>query len=101
MNKMYFTITGTKYYLGKDFMERDMCVKLIKEKDNKIDKEAIKVELEGLGKVGYVANSVNTVLGDSMSAGRLYDKICDEAYGKVLFVLPYGVICEVINEIEE
>ena len=29
----------------------------------------------GLGKVGYVANSTHTVLGDCYSAGRIYDKI--------------------------
>ena len=39
------------------------------------DAEAIKVELEGLGTVGYVANSPYTVLGESYSAGRLYDEI--------------------------
>ena len=37
------------------------------------DKEAISVNLAGLGKIGYVANSPYTVLGESYSAGRLYD----------------------------
>ena len=64
-----------------------MQVKLIKEPDNEFDKEAIKVEMEGLGQVGYVANSVHTVRGESMSAGRLYDKIGDTAEGTVLYVL--------------
>ena len=45
--------------------------------DNEYDKEAIKVTYEGLGKIGYVANSSYTVIGESMSAGRLYDKIGD------------------------
>ena len=51
-----------------------MTVKLIKEPDNEFDAEAIKVEqegLEGLGQVGYVANSPRTVAGESYSAGRL------------------------------
>ena len=51
--------------------------------------------MEGLGKLGYVANSPYTVLGDSMSAGRLYDRIGKKAYGKVILVTPQGVLCKV------
>ena len=43
--------------------------------------------------IGYVANSPYTVIGESMSAGRIYDKIGDEAAGTVLYVLPKGVLC--------
>ncbi len=39
-----------------------------KEPDNEYDKEAIKVIYEGLGNVGYVANSSYTVIGAAMSA---------------------------------
>lgn len=97
MSKTYFTITGTHHYFGDEFIEPGMEVKLVKEPDNEHDKEAIKAELEGLGKIGYVANSPYTVLGDSMSAGRLYDRIKDEAYGKVKYVLPQGVLCELVE----
>ena len=31
MEKIYFTITGTKYYYGKEFIKTNMKVKLIKE----------------------------------------------------------------------
>ncbi len=95
MKKIYITITGLKYYYGADFLTPNMRVKLTKEKDNEVDTEAIKVELEGLGKIGYVANSPYTVLGESMSAGRLYDKIGDIAIAKVKYILPKGIICEV------
>lgn len=95
MEKMYFTIAGMKHHYGNEFMEAGMEVKLVKEPDNEVDKEAIKVELDGLGLIGYVANSPYTVLGESMSAGRLYDKIGDEAIGIVKYKLPDGVLCEV------
>ena len=95
MAKMYFTIAGMKHHYGNEFMETGMEVNLVKEPDNEVDKEAIKVELEGLGLIGYVANSPYTVLGDSMSAGRLYDKIGDVAVGIVKYKLPGGVLCEV------
>lgn len=92
MNKMFFTIAGTQFYHGKDFFEKDMKVKLVKEPDNPFDKEAILVKLEGLGDVGHVANSPYTVIGESYSAGRLYDKIGDTAEGTVLYVVNNGVL---------
>ena len=79
MNEIYFTIAGCSHYFGSDFMEKGMRVKLVKEPDNEYDKEAIQVKIKGLGKVGYVANSPYTVKGESMSAGRLYDRIGDKA----------------------
>lgn len=48
MAKIYFTLTGTKYYYGKDFLEAGMRVELVKEPDNPYDKEAIAVQMEGL-----------------------------------------------------
>lgn len=91
--RIYFTIAGTNHHFGHDFLEPKMEVKMIKDKENEYDSEAIRVELPGLGLIGYVANSPYTVLGESMSAGRLYDKIGDEAVGTVLYVLPKGVVC--------
>ena len=95
MEELYFTIAGCNHYFGSDFMEKGMKVKLEKEPDNEYDKEAIQVKIKGLGKIGYVANSPFTVKGESMSAGRLYDKIGDKAKGKVVFVVDGGVVCRV------
>lgn len=98
MKKIYFTLTGTKHYLGSDFLEPGMKVKLVKEPDNEYDQEAIKVLLKGVGKIGYVANSPYTVLGESLSAGRLYDKIGNKAKARIMFVTPKGVICKVCKK---
>ena len=95
MKKIYFTLTGTKHYFGSDFLEPGMKVKLVKEPDNEYDQEAIKVLLKGVGKIGYVANSPYTVLGESLSAGRLYDKIGNKAKARILFVTPKVAICKV------
>ena len=95
MKDIYFTITGTKYRYGHDFMKPGMKVKLVKEPDNPYDKEAIRVEMKnGLGLVGYVANSIHTVRGECVSAGRMYDRIGRKAMGTVKLVLPDGVICK-------
>ena len=95
MKKLLFTLTGANHYYGQDFLKKGMKVKLIKEPENEHDPEAIRVEMKHLGKIGYVANSPYTVKGESMSAGRLYDRIGKRANGKVLMVLPYGVLCTV------
>lgn len=94
MSKIYFTLTGTKYYYGKEFLKPGMKLKLKKEPDNKYDKEAIVVKMEGLGEIGHVANSTHTVIGKSMSAGRIYDKIGDTAKAKVVLVTEHGTICK-------
>lgn len=98
MDKIYFTIAGTKHHYGQEFFEPKQEVKLTKDLDNEFDKEAIKVEMDGLGLVGYVANSPYTVQGESMSAGRMYDRIGETAIGVVKYILPQGVLCELILE---
>lgn len=98
MSEIYFTITGTHHWHGTEFIEPNMRVKLVKETDNPVDTEAIKVEMPGIGQIGYVANSPYTVLGESMSAGRIYDKIDDEAEGRVMYVLQNGVLCKLDSE---
>lgn len=98
MEEMYFTIAGCSHYYGTQFMEKGMKVKLVKEPDNEYDKEAIQVKIKGLGKVGYVANSPYTVQGESMSAGRLYDKIGDKAKGRIVFVIGGTAVCRITDD---
>lgn len=95
---MYFTIAGCSHYYGTQFMEKGMKVKLEKEPDNSYDKEAIMVKIKGLGKCGYVANSPYTVQGESMSAGRLYDKIGDKAKGRIVFVIGGTAVCRITDD---
>ena len=46
-----------------------------------------------------MANSPYTVVGESYSAGRLYDKIGEKAEGIILYKLPNAVLGKI--EIEE
>lgn len=98
MADIYVTIAGTQFRYGSEFLEKGTVVKLIKEPDNKYDKEAIKVNLTPFGTIGYVANSVKTVIGDCYSAGRLYDKIGDKAEAEICYNLPDCLIARVIVE---
>ena len=98
MKRIFITVTGTAHHYGQEFLKKGMELKLVKEPDNDYDREAIRAEIAGLGLIGYVANSPHTVQGESMSAGRLYDRIGQTARAKVQFVLPAGVVCEVKAE---
>ena len=95
MAKIFITLTGTKHYFVNDFLKKGMKIRLEKEPYNEYVKEAIKVTYEGLGKIGYVANSTYTVIGESMSAGRIYDKIGDTAKAKVVLITDRGIICKI------
>ncbi|MCR5746430.1 MAG: HIRAN domain-containing protein [Lachnospiraceae bacterium] len=95
MSEMYFTLTGCSHYYGNEFLEKGMKLRLRKEPDNPYDSEAIMVKLKGLGCIGYIANSANTVKGETMSAGRLYDRIGKKAKAKVMCVIPGGAICRI------
>ncbi len=98
MKKVYITLTGTKFYHGKDFLGPGMKVRLIKEPENQYDSEAIRVELPGIGTIGHVANSVHTVLGEFMSAGRVYDRIGKKAEAVVKIVTDHGVLCQLCGK---
>ncbi len=91
--KIWFTLTGTNHYYGHDFLEKGTKIRLEKEPDNKHDHEAIKVLMDGVGHIGYVANSPWTVSGESYSAGRLYDRIGDTAKGRVKLITDRGILC--------
>jgi hypothetical protein len=91
---MYITITALQKMYGSKPLKLNAIVKLVKEPDNKYDKEAILVKLPGLGGIGHVANSVNTVMGECYSAGRLYEHFKKKAKGKVVAVTSKGAVCE-------
>ena len=76
MNPIYFTVTGTNYYYGNEYFKPEMKLQLNKEPDNKADKEAIRVELEGLGKVGYVATSCKKAVSCETTKRILSSRCC-------------------------
>lgn len=96
----FVTITGINHYYGKAPLKPNVLFRIKKEPDNRYDSEAIAAELPFIGTIGYVANSTNTVYLGTVSAGRLYDKIGDYAYARVLFVTHCSVIAVIIDKDE-
>ena len=97
-NNIFITITGTKYYYGMKAFEIGRIIKLVKETNNEYDQEAIRAELPFIDKVGYVANSANTVVKGTFSGGRIYDSFEKEVFAQVLFITHDSVICMLIYE---
>ena len=95
MNELYLTIAGANCYYGMRPFAIGNVIRCQKEPSNPYDAEAICCTLPMVGTVGYVANSVRTVCGGTMSAGRLYDKVPGKFYAKVLFTSATKVICRV------
>ena len=96
MKEAYITITGTFYRCGTEMVEKGDILYLKKDTDNEYDTESIQVNHIPFGKIGYVANSVRTVIGECMSAGRLYDKIGQTAEAVVTFKSEDYIICKVV-----
>lgn len=100
---MFITIIGFKNYHGLKPFKIDSILKLRKEPENFYDSEAIAVEMRHAGQVGYVANSTNTVVKGTMSAGRVFDKIMDDDFAQVKFIANSLIIAKILgnDEIEK
>lgn len=100
MKEKYVTVTGFPFYEGIYPFKIGSLIRCTKEPDNRYDSEAIKCTLPGIGTVGYIANSTKTVANGTMSAGRVYDRVCSKFYIRVLFTTETKVICRVEDERE-
>ena len=97
MEHYFVTVTGLDHYYGKKPFKSGTILKLVKDKYNTHDSEAIRVVMPFIDTVGYVANSPNTVCEGTVSAGRLYDKIEDYAYAQTMFITHSSVIALVLS----
>ena len=94
---IYITVLGFSKYHGSKPFKLDSLIKLVKVPENEYDPEAIACEMRYFGKVGYVANSTQTVAKGTMSGGRVYDKIEDPYFAKVKFVAQNTVIAKILT----
>jgi hypothetical protein len=97
---VYITIIAFNKFHGSKPLKVDGIVKLVKEPDNKYDTEAIACEMRYFGRIGYVANSVSSVVKGCMSSGRVYDKIEDEYFARIKFITDNLAIAKVLSSDE-
>jgi len=101
MKNIFVTITGQKHYLGLKPYKIGRVVKILKDTDNEYDCDAIAVKLPYIGRIGYVANSTDTVYKGTCSASRLYDRIGDSVLAEVMIITHSSVIARVLSPEEE
>jgi len=98
MTDQYVSIVGINHYFGSEIFNVGQKLILKKDYENKYDDEAIQAGLEKIGKVGYVANSHQTVAKGTRSAGRIYDTFEIACKGQVAFIVKDTVIVKLLNE---
>ena len=95
--EMYVTLNGFSMFHGIKPFKIGAIIKLIKDTSNTYDQEAIACDMRYFGRVGFVANSVNTVAKGCMSGGRVYDKIDDGYFAKVKFLTKTEAIAKILT----
>lgn len=98
--EIFITINAFSMFHGAKPFKTNAIIKLTKDTDNTYDDEAIACEMRYFGQVGFVANSVNTVIKGCMSGGRIYDKIEDGYFAKVKFLTKNEAIAKILTEDE-
>lgn len=81
-----FTITGMNFYENDIVLTQGLALKLVKERDNEFDSDAIAVYADDK-KIGYVANKDYTRFDMTSSAFELKDKFQDSARAEYLIYL--------------
>jgi hypothetical protein len=83
-NETFIVISGTNHYQYFKPFHKGVIMDLVKEPDNKHDKDAIRVEING-ETVGYVANSEWTLINETKSATEI--KNMQSTNAEFLFII--------------
>lgn len=97
-NQIFITINHLDDFNGLSNIKVGDTLTLKKDLDNPYDDEAIAVYNKDEVKVGYVANSVDTVARGTFSGGRIYEKINIDDKCCVMFIISECIIARIINE---
>lgn len=90
--KVYVTVTGLSHYQGGSKVSEGDVLLLIPEPENEFDENAVAVYCEQ-GKVGYVANSRETVRENTVFAYQLTEYIHGNARARVIEKTYRDFIC--------
>ncbi len=99
--EMYVTVTGFSHYYGRKPFAIGNVLVCAKDPSNKYDSESIIVLLPIIGQIGFIANNTQYIAGGTMSAGRIYDKVEDKFYIRVMFTTQSKIICRIESGSEE
>ena len=77
-NETFISIAGTKHYKSYAPFKKGVVMNLVREPDNKFDRDAIRVEIDG-ETVGYVANNDYTLIDHVKSASQIKNTSSNKA----------------------
>ena len=92
--RVSITINHLNFFDNVSFLKPGDRLILRKDRNNLYDDEAI-IACKDKLKCGYVANSVHSVIRGTCSAGRVYDKIKDDAECIIRFMNQEMLIAEI------
>ena len=95
-DSIHITINHLDDYRSAFFLKPGDTLRLEKDRNNTYDDEAIKVKKDSVT-IGYVANSVHTVMRGTCSAARVYDQIKDDALCIIRFMNQELLIAEIVE----
>ena len=101
MKETYITIVGVQEYQGSEIFRPKQQLKLVKDRTNSYDDEAIAVFSDMDVKYGNVANSVRTVARGTHSAGYIYETFAEETGCEVCFIVGDRVIARLTEPSEQ
>lgn len=98
---IYLTVTHLENAPLKLHLRPGQYLTLKKDHDNPYDDEAVAVYTHRQLLCGYLANSVHSVARGTCSAGRVYDRIGEEAEVLIRFMPEESLIVELQEKIVE
>lgn len=106
MDDKFVSITGCSYYQGTNAINVGDKLCIVKDKDNPHDSKAIAVcqftecfqgpRTKLHARLGYIAQSSNTIVEGTLSATQIYDSIRDCGKIEVMFKGNYAIIAKII-----
>ncbi|KAA8786682.1 DNA-binding protein [Paenibacillus amylolyticus] len=96
-NKIFAALMGMENYHGAEALHLGDTLYLVKDPDNRLDHQAIKVVIPPIGEVGYIVNHAATVPHGCWTGAGFYDAFYQQTCAKVRFMMKDMVIIELIE----
>lgn len=95
-----FTIVGIHAYGNGRFLQNGTTIEIYKEPENEYDPYAVRVEIDGVGCVGHIANSARTIRLGCTSSKEICDMIGTCASATIVEAYPQYAIA-ILNEAKD
>ncbi|WP_145332624.1 HIRAN domain-containing protein [Paenibacillus xylanexedens] len=96
-NKIFAALMGMENYHGAQALHVGDTLYLVKDPDNRLDHQAIKVVIPPIGEVGYIVNHAAMVPHGCWTGEGFYDAFYQQTCAKVRFMMKDMVIIELIE----